>query len=94
MKIKIGLIGCGAIGQFLLKKINQEKIFPNVEIVSVLDEREKSKSKLEKLVETYHISVFNDVDRYLESYDAGQSKNKLFDRIEHPVSVEINGRTK
>ncbi|PWA07058.1 aspartate dehydrogenase [Pueribacillus theae] len=63
--MKVGLIGCGAIGHFLLEKINQEKIFPNVEIVSVLDEREKSQPKLAKLADTYDLSFFSDADRFL-----------------------------
>lgn len=65
--MKIGLIGCGSIGKFLLEKINNEKLFPDYQICSVFDEREGSISKLKNLSETYNFTVFQDLNLFLQS---------------------------
>src|SRR5699024_12754680 len=65
--MKIGLIGTGTIGKFLLEKINSERIFANHYITSVLDERDKSKEKLHRLSQQYHFTAFDDVQSFLQS---------------------------
>lgn len=65
--MKIGLIGTGTIGKFLLEKINSERIFANHYITSVLDERDKSKEKLHRLSKQYHFTSFDDVQSFLQS---------------------------
>ena len=66
-KLKIGLIGCGSIGMFLLEKINNEKIFPDYQICSVFDGREGSRTKLQNLSDTYAFTVFHDLNPFLQS---------------------------
>ena len=65
--MRIGLIGCGSIGKFLLEKLNSEKFFPDYQICSVFDEREDSKTKLQSLSETYEFTVFQDLNQFLQS---------------------------
>ena len=65
--MRIGLIGCGSIGKFLLEKLNNEKLFLDYQICSVFDEREGSKTKLQSLSETYAITVFQDLNQFLQS---------------------------
>lgn len=67
MQLKIGLIGCGAIGQFLLEKINQEQQVENAEIVAVFDEREKSIEKLENLSTQFQFEFHRDLNMFLQS---------------------------
>lgn len=65
--LNIGLIGCGAIGQFLLEKINVEKSLTNTKIVAVFDEREKSIEKMERLAEQYHFHFHRDLHSLLQA---------------------------
>ena len=65
--MKIGLIGTGTIGTFLLDKINTDKIFPSARITAVFDEREKAKTVLPELASTYGFSVFQEIDSFLEA---------------------------
>ena len=65
--MKIGLIGCGAIGKFLLEKINNEKLLPDYQICSVFDERDSSRLKLKSLSETYAFTIFQDLNQFLQS---------------------------
>lgn len=65
--MKIGLIGCGAIGKFLLEKLNENKQLPHYEIISVFDAREKSTIKLQELSIKYEFEVFRDLDAFLNS---------------------------
>lgn len=65
--MKLGLIGCGALGIFLLEKINKEKRLQYVEIISIFDEREKSKTTLGELEESYNVKAFQDADEFLQS---------------------------
>lgn len=65
--IRIGLIGKGNLGLFLLRKINQDKILPNCKIVSILDEREKARDELSLLAEKYDCNTFQDIHSFLQS---------------------------
>ena len=65
--MKIGLIGCGSIGQFLLEKLNKEKLLPDYHISSVFDQRDSSALKLHSLSETYEFTIFRDLDQFLQS---------------------------
>ena len=65
--LKIGLIGCGSIGEFLLEQLNKNKQFLNYEISAVFDARKKSTSKLEKLSQIYQFEVFGDLKAFLNS---------------------------
>lgn len=65
--MKIGLIGCGSIGEFLLEQLNKNKQFRNYEISAVFDARKKSTSKLEKLSQIYEFEVFGDLKAFLNS---------------------------
>lgn len=59
------MIGTGAIGTFLLEKINNEQIIPGASVTAILDERIESKQKLEKTSEKYHVKTYQDVDDFL-----------------------------
>jgi len=65
--LKIGLIGCGAIGKFLLEKLNRENRFPGYQICAVLDERPTSSVKLQRLSETYGFTNYQDITEFLQS---------------------------
>ncbi|MDW0115976.1 aspartate dehydrogenase [Sporosarcina thermotolerans] len=65
--IRIGLIGKGNLGLFLLRKINHEKILKDYKIVSILDEREKAKDELSILAEKYDCDSFQDIHSFLKS---------------------------
>lgn len=65
--MKIGLIGCGSIGQFLLQKINEEKLLPQFEITAVFDKREKSVEKIQALASRYHFRSYRDMKSFLHA---------------------------
>lgn len=65
--IKIGLIGSGTIGMFLIEKINQDQQFPQFNITAVFDEREKSIKKLDKLAKQYQLTPFHTLTDFLAS---------------------------
>ncbi|WP_172372504.1 aspartate dehydrogenase [Sporosarcina jiandibaonis] len=65
--MKIGLIGCGSIGNFLLEKLNQEKLLPDYQICSVFDDRDSRRIKLQRLSEIYEFTVFQDLNQFLQS---------------------------
>ena len=65
--MKIGLIGCGAIGEFLLKTINEDKRFSHNKITAVFDARIKSSLKLQGHSKKYEFDVFQDLDEFLNS---------------------------
>lgn len=65
--MKIGLIGAGAMGKFLLKKLNTEQLIPNYRIASVLDEREKVKAMMSDLACQYGFTFFDEFDSFLNS---------------------------
>ena len=63
--MNIGLIGCGSIGQFLLEKINEDKLFSDYRITAVFDDREKSTLKLRELSKKYGFKVFKELNEFL-----------------------------
>ncbi len=65
--MKIGLIGCGSIGQFLLQKINEDQVLPNTEIIAVFDEREKSIEKLQKLSSQFSFEYHQTLSTFLQT---------------------------
>lgn len=64
--MKIGLIGCGSIGQFLLEKINGEKVLPGYEITGIFDERATAVEKLKNLVTKYEVTHARKMDLFLQ----------------------------
>lgn len=67
MEINIGMIGTGAIGKFLLDKINREKIIPGFRITAVFDDRNKSKHMLDHLSNEYGFTVYSELELFIES---------------------------
>jgi len=67
LMMRIGLIGAGAIGKFLLEKINSEKKLPGFEITTVFDERAKAKTALAEAEEKYNISLVQQLDAFLSA---------------------------
>lgn len=65
--MRIGIIGCGTIGQFLLEKVNQEKVLQGYKITAILDEREKSVEKLQDFSTRYAVDSYQDLDQFLQS---------------------------
>lgn len=61
--MNIGLIGAGAVGQLLLNELNEKK-HEHLRIKSVLV---RDKKKYDKLVETYDVKLFTDLERFLDS---------------------------
>lgn len=65
--MRIGLVGCGSIGRFLLEKINREKVLKNTEIVAVFDERSKSIKKIEKLASQFEFDFYRELDDFAKA---------------------------
>lgn len=65
--MKIGMIGTGAIGTFLLEKINKEMVIPGAHISAIFDERRKSTLTLETLSNKYNTNRYNDLESFLSS---------------------------
>ncbi|MCZ2260286.1 aspartate dehydrogenase [Sporosarcina sp. G11-34] len=65
--MNIGLVGCGSIGQFLLEKINEEKLFSDYRITSVLDDRESTSDKLLDLSRRYEFKIFQEIEAFLDA---------------------------
>lgn len=63
--MRIGLIGVGAIGKFLLEKINMEKKLPGFEITTVFDEREKAKNALAEAEQKYEFTLVQQLEKFL-----------------------------
>lgn len=63
--MKIGLIGVGTIGKFLLKKLNIDHLLPGYRIISVLDEREKARTIMPSLSGQYEFNFL--LDSFLDS---------------------------
>ncbi len=55
--MNIGLIGCGAIGDFLIRHLNRKNSESSVKITAILDERNKSNSRLENYQAMYGTNV-------------------------------------
>jgi aspartate dehydrogenase len=62
--MKVGLIGCGNIGTFLLQSINKDGLLPGGTIVSVYARREEIASQLAK---KFGAQSYRDVDSLLNS---------------------------
>lgn len=65
--MKIGLIGRGTIGTFLIEQINQQRVFPHLEIVGVLDEREVASEPLEVFTKRYGINGYTTLPSFLDA---------------------------
>lgn len=65
--MKLGLIGCGTLGTFLLERLNQNDELQGVKVISVLDEREKSKVKLKEIEKDFAVDAYDDVQAFLQS---------------------------
>lgn len=65
--MKLGLIGSGALGTFLLEKLNKEHYLHDFTIQAIFDEREKSKVKLSVLAEKYNVTAYQNLDDFLQS---------------------------
>ncbi|WP_221563062.1 aspartate dehydrogenase [Alkalihalobacillus sp. TS-13] len=62
--MRIGLIGCGNIGTFLLETINSRRAFPECSIGAVFEGRSKD---LSPLAETYGVEIYQDFPAFLNS---------------------------
>ncbi|NQD67098.1 aspartate dehydrogenase [Bacillus haikouensis] len=62
--MKLGLIGCGNIGEFLLQAINIDGLLPGGKIVSIYGRREEVASEI---AEKYGAQPYHDVDSLLHS---------------------------
>ncbi|WP_018130668.1 aspartate dehydrogenase [Effusibacillus pohliae] len=62
--MKIGLIGCGNIGRFLLQTLNMDRVLPDCRIEAVYDART---NRLKHEAETYGVSSFNDFIAFIQS---------------------------
>ncbi|MFB6802629.1 aspartate dehydrogenase [Peribacillus butanolivorans] len=62
--MKLGLIGCGNIGKFLLQAINKDGLLPGGKIVSIYARREEIATQL---VEEFGTQSYSDVDSLLNS---------------------------
>ncbi|MHB1652600.1 MAG: aspartate dehydrogenase [Desulfitobacteriaceae bacterium] len=65
--MKIGLIGSGSIGQFLLQEINLKKILPNVTIKSIFDERSELLEFLKEISCKFDCEYVTDKTKFLLS---------------------------
>lgn len=65
--MRIGLVGVGTIGTFLLDKINLEKRIPNYEITAIFDERKKAKTSLKDVEKKYNVQLYQDIEAFLQS---------------------------
>lgn len=62
--MKLGLIGCGNIGTFLLQSINKDGLLPGGKIVSIYARREEAAAQL---AEEFETQAYADVDSLLNS---------------------------
>ncbi len=62
--MKLGLIGCGNIGKFLLKAINNDGLLPGGRIVAIYARREEVAAQL---AEEFRTQPYYDVDELLKS---------------------------
>lgn len=61
--MNIGLIGSGAIGQYLLKKVNEEN-HPELNIKNILV---RNREKYQSLESEYGVKLYTDIDEFLSS---------------------------
>jgi aspartate dehydrogenase len=89
IKMKIGLIGAGCIGQFLLQEINLNGTIPDAAIKYIFDERSPSPHYLQEILVKFgcrHISdktdfLHADVDLYVECANPEVAKTYAIDII-------------
>ncbi len=62
--MKLGLIGCGNIGEFLLKAINKDGLLPEGKINSVFSRREEVAVKV---AQKFNAKTYGDIDSFLNS---------------------------
>lgn len=62
--MKLGLIGCGNIGEFLLQAINMDGLLPGARITSVFSRREAVAARV---AEKYNTTSYQDIDTFLHS---------------------------
>lgn len=67
IRMNIGLIGCGTIGQFLLEQLNEKQRVPGARVTAIFDEREKSIGKLKHLSEQYNLHYETNLQAFLAS---------------------------
>src|SRR5690625_7257376 len=65
--MKIGLIGVGTLGQFLLEELNQQNRIPGYHITAVFDEREQTTNKLAMMKSTFSFKTYHHLDDFLQS---------------------------
>lgn len=65
--MNIGLIGAGAIGKFLLEKINIDQIMRKDQITAVFDDRRQSSDVLEDLAKKYGFTVYHELEAFLNA---------------------------
>ncbi|MFP3887632.1 aspartate dehydrogenase [Priestia filamentosa] len=62
--MKLGLIGCGNIGKFLLQAINKDELLPGGKIGSIYTRRKESSSQLAK---EFDAEFYGDIESFLTS---------------------------
>ncbi|MFS0575790.1 aspartate dehydrogenase [Sporosarcina sp. 179-K 3D1 HS] len=62
--MKVGLIGCGNIGEFLLQSINIENLLSGAEIISVFSRRSEVADRIAK---KYNTTAYGDMESFLNS---------------------------
>lgn len=62
--MRIGLIGCGNIGKFLLQAINQEGLLPGGKIVSIFSRR---KEVATQVAQTYETKAYDHINSFINS---------------------------
>lgn len=65
--MNIGLIGKGALGTFLLEKINVDQLIPGCRITAIIDEREHAHNDLARIAHDYECVPFDSMDAFLDS---------------------------
>lgn len=63
--MKIGLIGIGSIGTYLVEQINHRGVFPGVRVEAVFDERPNAGERVRKFAEIYEIQAFTHLGKFL-----------------------------
>ena len=65
LDMRIGLIGVGTIGTFLLKQLNQENVLGEHRVTAVFDARKESQTKLEQYADMYQFTYHHHLDDFL-----------------------------
>jgi len=67
IKVNIGLIGCGTIGEFLIRHINEEQFDSELKVVAILDERKKHNPNFQMYKEKYGIKSYSNFNEFIDS---------------------------